>query len=84
MFKIKKRDGRFQDFDRYKVIHGIIKAGATEGEAQKAAGLVESWLPSAAINGVVDSQDIRYKVMEILRTINPKVGKSFEYYRKPI
>ena len=83
MFKVQKRDGRFENFERSKVLIGALKSGASNSEAEKLVAKVESLLPTIAINGVVKSQAIRSKILELLKTINPKVGSSFEFYRKP-
>ncbi len=82
MFKVQKRDGRFENFERNKVLIGALKSGANNAEAEKLVSKVESLLPTIATHGVVKSQAIRAKILELLRTINPKVGSSFEYYRK--
>ena len=83
MLKVQKRDGSLQDFDRRKVIVGALKAGATNGEAEKLADEIESWLASASVYGVIKSQAIRTKGLQLLKTINPTVGASFEFYHKP-
>lgn len=84
MFKVQKKDGTQEDFDRSKIVNGVIKAGCTPEEAEKVALEIESWLPTAAVNGVVQSRAIRTKGLEVLRTINPTVAADFESYKKPI
>lgn len=81
--KVQKKDGRLEDFDRNKVINGVVKSGATPEQAEEVVRQVEAWLPTAAVNGVVSSMAIRGKVLEVLRLLNPTAAASFEAYRKP-
>lgn len=83
MYKVQKKDGTYEDFDRNKLISGAIRAGATQEQAEQIAGEIEAWLPSVAVNGIVSSLDIRNKGLEILRTLNPEAAASFESYKKP-
>jgi transcriptional regulator NrdR family protein len=82
MFKVQKKDGSLQDFDRNKIVNGVVKAGGSSIDAESVATQVEAWLPTVAANGVVNSMDIRNKGLEILRTVNPTVADSFESYQK--
>jgi len=81
--KVQKKDGRVEDFDRNKIINGVVKSGATPRQAEEIVRQVEAWLPTAAVNGVVSSMAIRSKVLEVLRLLNPTAAASFEAYRKP-
>ena len=82
MYKVQKKDGSLQDFDRNKIINGVIKAGGSSQDAESIALQIEAWLPTVAENGVVNSFEIRTKGLEVLRTINPAVASSFESYQK--
>lgn len=82
MYKVKKKDGSLQDFDRNKVFNSVMRAGGTREEAEKVASEVESWLPSVAVNGEVDSQTIRAKVIEVLKVVNPTVAGDYETHKK--
>jgi len=83
LVKVQKKDGSLEDFDRNKVINGVVKSGATPQQAEEVARQVEAWLPTGAVNGIVSSMAIRSKVLEVLRTLNPTAAASFETYRKP-
>lgn len=83
MFKVQKKDGSLQDFDRNKIVNGIIKAGGSSQEAETVAAQIEAWLSTVAVNGVVNSLDIRTKGLEILKTVNPAVATAYELYQKP-
>jgi transcriptional regulator NrdR family protein len=73
MYKVKKNDGMAEDFDKNKILSGCMKSGATVVEAEQVATGVETWLPTVATNGVVASMDIKLKVIELLKGINPSV-----------
>lgn len=83
MYKVQKKDGTLEDFSRNKLVSGVMRAGGTAEDAEKVAAAIEAWLPTAAINGIVSSADIRTKGLEVLRTVNPTVAASFESYAKP-
>lgn len=81
--KVQKKDGRMEDFDRTKIINGIIKSGGTPEEAENITKQIEVWMPTVAVNGVVKTSDIRMKLLEMLKIANPVVGAAFETYKKP-
>lgn len=81
--KVQKKDRRLEDFDRNKVLNGIIKSGATPEQAERVTGQVEVWAPGAAVNGVIKSSGIKVKVLELLRSVNPEAAATFETYKKP-
>lgn len=83
MYKVQKKNGSLEDFDRGKIVGGVMKAGGTAEDAEKVAVAIEAWLPTAAVNGIVSSMDIRTKGLEILGSVNPTVAASFESYQKP-
>lgn len=83
MFKVTKKDGTQEDFDRAKLVNGLVAAGATQEEAEKVAGEVEAWLPSVAQDGAVMSSDIRSKGLEVLGQVNPDVAAKFGSFQKP-
>lgn len=80
--KVEKKDGRLEDFDRNKVSNGIVKSGATSEQAEGIAAQIETWAQGAAVNGVIKSSDIRPKVLELLRSVNPEAAASFAVYKK--
>ena len=42
MFKVIKKDGTEQDFDRGKILNGVIKSGATP-ETAEAVAVADKW-----------------------------------------
>jgi len=83
MYKFMKKDGSLEDFDRNKIVAGIVNAGGTGEDAEKAAAAVEAGLPADA-SVPVKYQDVRAKVLEVLGTVNPAAAAGFEAYQKPV
>lgn len=82
MYKVQKKDGSLEDFDRGKITAGVMKAGGSAEDAEKVAAEIDAWLPTVAESGVVKSTDIRTKGLESLRQVNPTAANSFESYKK--
>jgi len=82
MYQVQKKDGSLVDFDQNKIVTGVLKAGGTQENVQKIAADVETWLPTIAINNVVKTSDLRNKIIEELRTVNPSTAANFESYQK--
>lgn len=83
MYKVQKKDGSLEDFDRTKITGSLVKAGATVEEAEKVAVEVDAWLPTVAVNRVVNSLDIRIKGLDVLKMVNPEIAAKFEEFQKP-
>lgn len=84
MYKVQKKDGQLEDFDRNHVYQSVMRAGATNEEAEKVTAGVEAWLPGAVAAGVITTQAIREKMLEILRPLNSVVAGDFEVYKKQV
>lgn len=82
--KVEKKDGTQEDFDRSKVVSGVVASGAASDVAENVASQVESWAGGAAVAGVIRAADIRAKVTELLRAANPVAASAFEAYQKPV
>lgn len=80
--KVRKRDGRIEPFDRNKMATGIQRSGASPEEAEKVASQVEAWAQSATVDGVISSTELRTKVLELLRMVNPTTATNFEQFKK--
>lgn len=80
--KVEKKDGSLEDFDRNKVSGGLTVAGVASEDAEAITGQVEVWIQGAAVEGVVKSSEIRIKVLELLKPINPEIAAKFESYQK--
>lgn len=81
--QVQKKDGTLQPFDRSKISAGVMRSGASLEEAENVTGQVEAWAQGAAQNGVVGATELRTKVLEVLKTVNPVAGTAFESYQKP-
>ena len=82
MFKVLKRDGSIQDFDRYKIINGVMKSGATQEVADAVALDVEAAFADKTDTDQVSYVDIRTKVLESLEQRDPTSGQTFAAYHK--
>lgn len=82
--QVQKKDGSLQPFDRSKILLGVVHAGATPEEAEKITGEIEVWSQTAAQNGVVNSSDIREKIVALLEGSNPTVAENFRTYLRPV
>jgi transcriptional regulator NrdR family protein len=80
--QVQKKDGSMQLFDRTKILAGLVKSGATSEQAETVASQVEAWAQTGAPNGVIASLDLRAKVLEFLKVVNPVAGAAFESYQK--
>ncbi len=83
MYKVQKKDGALEDFDQNKITGGVQKAGGSPEDAEKVLAEVQVWLPSASVNGVVMAGDVRSKVLEVFKTLNPTAAAAYEAYQKP-
>jgi len=81
--KAKKKNGTLEDFNRSKIVSGLLKSGVTAQEAESLAGQVETWVQTTAVEGVVETGAIRGEVLRLLRTANPGAAANFEAYKKP-
>lgn len=84
MYKVQKKNGTLEEFNKNKILNGLVKAGASMEDAQKILEGIEAWLPKTQVNGIVKSADIRTKGLEILEVVNPDVAKGFRSYQKPL
>lgn len=82
MSQVQKKDGSLIDFDQNKIIAGILRAGGTQEDAQAVATSIEVWLPAVVVNDIVKTSDLRSKVIEELKLVNPIAAANFESYKK--
>jgi len=82
VYNVKKKSGMTEPFDRSKVAGGVVRAGGTAEIAEQVATEVEAWLPTAAVDETVEAEQIRLKVIEVLKQIDPATAASFEAFKK--
>ncbi len=66
------------------MLSGITKSGASLEEAEKVTAQVEGMLAGIAVDGVVQTVQLRERVLEVLKTVNPTAAAAFESYAKPV
>jgi transcriptional regulator NrdR family protein len=81
--KVEKKDGRMESFNRNKIASSVTKAGGTQEQSESITSQVEGWAPSVAQNGVIKTSEIRTKVIELLKAVNPEAAARYEAYKKP-
>ena len=82
--KVEKKGGTVEDFDKSKVLNGLLKSGASNEEAEKISREVEVWAIEAAEEKLIPTHKIRLKVLELLKEVNSKAALAFESYQKPV
>ena len=82
MFKVRRDNGEIADYDTKKLMASIIRALATPDEALKVTTNVETWLVGKNCE-IVDTSEIKEKVVEELNKLNPETAHSYEICRKP-
>ena len=80
--KVEKKDGSMVAFELDKVKTSVMNAGADPNQADQVTQEVANWVRSEA-SGVVKTSDIRMKVIELLKGLNPDAAKSYESYVTP-
>lgn len=85
LVKIKKRDGRFEEFDESKIVAGIKKAGATVEEAGRVAKKVAEKSARNADEalkiGEVTTTELSRMVVAELGEINKAASDEFVKFR---
>jgi len=79
--KVKKKDGRTEDYNEEKVKSSLVKAGASENNAKTVASKVTAWVK--AKKGGVATSEIKNKVIEEMNTVNSVVARKFRFFVKP-
>lgn len=81
MFKVLKKDGSTQDFDRNKIINGVVKCGASAEIAEAVAIDVEAAFAEKTDANTVSYLDIKAKVLESLGEKDPTCAESFASFK---
>lgn len=82
MYKVTKKDGTSQDFDRSKIVNALKNAGATEEVSEGVASEVDMWLPEVAMEGSVGYQELKDKVYELLAMKDIDSAQRFQNFKK--
>ncbi len=81
MVKIEKKGGETEEYTRKKVLLSLIHAGTPPDQAERIAADIESWLGSQG-ETIVKSSDVRQRIKDILKRINPQAARGYIIYRK--
>jgi len=79
MVEIKKRDGRKEIFIPEKVVVSAVKCGAKPEEARRIAKEIE-----AIVKDGTTTEEIRSKVLGMLRQKNPELEKNWLTYDRAV
>lgn len=83
--RVVKKSGRIEHFDKNKVRNSLLKAGATDKEANEVIKSITNWVRKSARFGVITSKEIEGKLIELMETRNQKATISFlKFARKKI
>ncbi len=80
--QVKKRDGTLEPWSLDKLVIAIGKAGISISEAQALATKIEDWARSVAKEGVVESTQIRDKVIELMKVDFSAESANYQTYKK--
>ncbi len=78
MVKVKKRDGKIEDFKLSKIVAGCEKAGSN---AEQALCVATEILTSVADKTVVPAVELSDRVVSELRKFNETASEAFDEYR---
>ncbi len=81
--KVKKRDGKTEDYSEEKVKKSLMKAGASENNAKTVASKITKWAKEKAKKGAVATSEIKNRVVEQMKTVNSGVAEKFRTFAKP-
>jgi len=79
MVKVKKRDGRVEEFMKEKIVNGIIKAGANAIEAAKVA---EDVAVKVTRFTIVTTDEVAKFVVDSLEKINKGAAEAYKNFRR--
>ncbi len=83
--KVIKKDGSLEDFQSAKVSNSVKLAGATPEQAESITAQVGQWALANARDGKISTQDIRGKVIELLKQVNNDAAMNYtSFVKKPV
>lgn len=82
MYQIKRKDGTTERFDRFKILSGAMRAGASPEEAEKAVAKVESWVMFSAPKGGIEKSQVRNQTIKALSVENPIAARTYSVLEK--
>jgi len=79
--QVQKKDGSLQEFDSEKIVNGLLNTGLSAEEAEDLASEAEDFFIESA-KETINWQEIKTKVLELLKEVNPDAAQTFESYQK--
>lgn len=80
--KVEKKGGEIEDWSYDKVLLSIGKSMIPLKKAEELARQVEKWANSKAKEGVISSEELREKVIEVLKENDSVAAESYRLYKK--
>ena len=80
--RVLKTTGKIEDFQCTKIINGILKAGGTSDQAEEISHKITDWIVQQRSPKPTKTTEIREKVLQLLKEVNPQAGETFVNYRK--
>jgi transcriptional regulator NrdR family protein len=80
--KVKKRDGNVEEWSYDKILNSIGKSMIPLKKAETVASSVEKWVKETGGKNVVSSTEIRDKIIEILKEVDPVAADNYQVYKK--
>lgn len=82
MYQIKKKDGTTERFDRFKMLTGAMRSGATMDEAERAVQKVESYVMFSAPREGAPKEKVRDQFIKSLSQENPVAARTYSVLEK--
>lgn len=80
--QVRKRNGSMQPFATEKIANSIAKAGGTAQLAANVLEAVKYYVSNAGKKGVIDSKQIRSKVVDELLEKDANTAKAYKNFKK--
>jgi hypothetical protein len=82
VIKVTKKDGEMEDWSQDKLIASLGKIGVPTGYAEGISKRIQEWAALTAINGQINSDALKDKVIEELKTEFPAQAENYKTYKK--
>ncbi len=81
MVKVQKQEGNVEEFEKKKLLLSLLRAGSPPDQAERILANIETWLNSQE-QKIIKSSEIKIRVGNILKRINPQAARGYKLYRK--
>jgi len=80
--QVRKKNGSLEPFTAEKVANSIVKAGGTVELAGEILEAVKYYVSNAGKKGIVDSKQIKSKVVDELASKDAKTANAYKNFKK--